>query len=513
MQQSKPESGKRENILIFMTDQQRGDTVGCAPDAALNPALRAITPNIDRFAEDSVSFTSSHTVAPHCCPSRATFFTGLYPSEHNVWNNVNTSSALSRGPNPNVRFFSQMLQEAGYENHYFGKWHVSDIERPGDKGFAFDQASDVISGYPVLDNGERDYSRKEVYEWELFYSGRQVNRELPGTVHRPGYPDFVLYGNNEDPFLDGKVTDQAIGKIGELKSSDQPWCMFVGPQGPHDPYHVPEEFLALYPLENIELPVSFHDAMKDKPNLYRKSRRAFEQLSEDDHKRAIQHYLAFCSYEDYLFGELLDSLKVSGLDRNTTVIYLSDHGDYAGDHGLWCKGLPSFRGAYSIPLIIKSPGCSLHGGTKCDALVSMADLAPTILETAGLEPLTEMSGYSLMPWLQKRTTEKEFPWREFLFTQTNGNEIYGNQRMIFNHQEKYVYNGFDFDEYYNLEQDPDELINLAHPDYSGPDKLSGERRRSLFKRIWTFAREHNDGQVAAYILTGLADFGPGVIND
>ena len=117
----------RPNILIFMTDHQRADTV--------LPEHPAITPNLDRFAQEGVMFTNAFCPSPHCCPSRATFFSGLYPSRHGVWNNVCNRQALSRGLNDGVRLWSQDLAEAGYEMHFCGKWHVSVVESPRDRGW------------------------------------------------------------------------------------------------------------------------------------------------------------------------------------------------------------------------------------------------------------------------------------------------------------------------------------------------------------------------------------------
>ena len=105
------------NILIMMTDHQRGDTV--------LPGHPAITPNIDQLAAEGVTFTEAFCPSPHCCPSRATFFTGLYPSRHGVWNNICNDQALSRGLKDGVQLWSEDLAAAGYQLHFSGKWHVS----------------------------------------------------------------------------------------------------------------------------------------------------------------------------------------------------------------------------------------------------------------------------------------------------------------------------------------------------------------------------------------------------
>ena len=128
----------------------------------------------------------------------------------------------------------------------------------------------------------------------------------------------------------------------------RPFCMYVGPKGPHDPYFLPGKYLELYPEHSVRLPDSFGDRMEDKPGLYRRTRDRFRLLTPREQEEALRHYFAFCTYEDALFGRLLDTLEARGLLDHTVVLYLSDHGDYAGAHGLWTKGLPCFREAYHI---------------------------------------------------------------------------------------------------------------------------------------------------------------------
>lgn len=118
---------KQPNIIVFMTDHQRGDTV--------LPGSPVITPNLDRFREQAVTFSNSWCPSPHCCPSRATFFSGLYPSEHGIWNNVDVSNALSHHLFDDVRLFSEDLADAGYRLNFSGKWHVSSERGPDSYGF------------------------------------------------------------------------------------------------------------------------------------------------------------------------------------------------------------------------------------------------------------------------------------------------------------------------------------------------------------------------------------------
>ena len=473
-----------------MTDQQRADTC--------HGSNYCKTPNIDAFKAEGIDFKQAFCPSPHCCPSRATFFTGLYPSQHGIWNNVNVANALSHRLNDNVRMFSEDLKEAGYNLTFSGKWHVSSYEGPKERGWNEAQ---------VTANGDPNKPAQDQFNWDLY---RMLSHNAPdsftrdrreGEIIRPGYPDYIHYGSNENPFGDQQVVHQAIETIKNRTKSDQPWCQYVGTLGPHDPYCPPQEFIDMYDLEEIQLPDNFSDTMKDKPALYQRTRVVFDQLSEEEHKKAILHYLAFCSYEDFLFGQLLKALDESGDRENTLVLYLSDHGDYMAEHGLWCKGLMCFKSAYHIPAIARWPDGIKAPGREVDSIINLADFAPTFSELVGKKPDPSLIGNSLIPFF--RDEAAPISWREAHFTQSNGNELYGIQRSITTNQWKYVYNGFDYDELYDLGQDPLEVKNLAK------EKKYQPLIKELCARIWEFAYRSNDNAFNPYIMVGLAPLGPG----
>lgn len=392
------------------------------------------------------------------------------------------------------------MRDSGYDMYYSGKWHVSSVETPRDRGW------DMSSGSAaVRDNSDRYYhTPPDMREWNQYQrlqSGSPDRVRGEGEILRPGYPLYTHYGKHEDLFRDQKVVSDAVEALRRRKgSADKPWCHFVGTLGPHDPYFAPQRFVDMYDLDDIELPASFGDLMDDKPGLYRRLRGRFDQLSEREHREAIRHYLAFCSYQDYLFGQVLDALEESGQADNTLVLYISDHGDYVAEHGLWCKGLPCFRGAYHIPVAMRWPIGMEGPGRTVDAFVSLADFAPTFLELAGAPVDGKMAGMSLAPFLFGKTPDS---WRDAVFTQSNGNELYGIQRSVMTKEWKFVYNGFDFDELYDLRSDPDETRNLA----SNPRCM--EVIRQLSRKLWQFAYDTNDVCVNSYIATALATYGPG----
>ncbi|MHB8889682.1 MAG: sulfatase-like hydrolase/transferase [Acidobacteriaceae bacterium] len=522
-------SGKegRPNILIFMPDQTQSQLV--------LPGYPCLTPNVDRFASQGVMFPNAFCPAPHCCPSRASFQTGLYPSEHGVFNNVSTDTAIHANPYPGTRFFSEILRDSGYELDYSGKWHVARDISPQDAGWtnSYTPRTKKSKHWFVPGRERRDSAWSEARA-ELSETGPRK----PGEVFRPGWGNVELYktlppqAGNIFAGREGDYQPVIAGteKLKRLAHGAHPWALMVSNSGSHDLYDVPKHFVDMYDPKSIDLPPNFRDTLEDKPRIYQRMRYQYwAQLSDDEIRKSIAHYWAKTTMQDALFGLLLDTLEKTGQADNTIVVYVSDHGDYAGAHGVWAKGVPSFREGYNIPCVIRWPKGIANPGRQVDAFVSTTDFAPTFLEAAGIPSSDiKMSGKSLLPWLRGETPAN---WRDAIFSQLNGVELYYTQRIVMTKDYKYVYNGFDYDELYDLKQDPHEMVNLAFPDVkqsraiveqgkgygNGSDvawpPLSphlAEVRRDMLKRMWKFAQEHKDQIFNPYITVAMAPFGPGV---
>lgn len=479
---------KRPNIVVFMTDQQNGDT--------LTPRYPAILPNLEAFLKNAVVMDEAYCASPHCCPSRASFFTGKYPSEHGVWNNVEVDNAISRGLYDGVVLFPEALKAAGYRTYFSGKWHVSAYEGPKDRGF------DTVLHEHISNYGRFAPENKgRTKDWEVVYSKKERiafdgEKAGFGQLVREGYPKYAQFGVNENPYGDRTTVSKACELISSYEG-EEPFFLYAGVKGPHDPYCPPQEFIDWYRDVKIELPENFEDTMEDKPALYRRTRERFA-LSKEEYIESIRRYLAFVSFEDNLFGQLLEAIRQKGIYENTYVFYLTDHGDYLGAHGLWAKGLPCFREAYHICAAISGPG--IKGETHVKDLVSIVDFAPTIAEMAGIS--FACTGHSLLPFLKGQRPKQ---WRSELYTQTNGNELYGIQRAVWDKQWKYVFNGFDYDELYDLENDPWELRNLIN------EEGHQEIIKKYCRKMWRFAKETGDNCTCPYIMVSLAPYGPGIV--
>lgn len=471
------------NILIFMTDQQRGDSVLADHPCPL--------PHAGGLARSGVTFSRTYCPSPHCCPSRASFFTGLMPTEHGVWNNVSTQNALTRGLKPGTRLWSEDLAKAGYSLEYSGKWHVSDESNPSDHGWH--------EGFFTAGKGSfMDRS------WESYLDGspspeHRSDERPEAFIPRDGYPDYHHYGPRDLHQHDEKTVESARESLSKQVRGRDPWVNYCGVIGPHDPYFPPNRYLDRVRNLSVTLPASFEDDMSDKPGLYRRVRQVFGKLTPREHAEAIRHYWAYCLYVDDLFGSLLKILDESGQAENTLVLFTSDHGDYAGEHGLWCKGLPCFHGAYHIPAVVRYPAGGAVGGTVSSPFASLLDFGPTFLDAAGVNVDRAMTGLSLMPFLKGGTPER---WRDAVFTQSNGNELYGIQRSIRTESWHFTYNGFDLDELYDLQKDPNQMVNLM------PGGKHEAVARDLMARIWRFGADRGETCINPYIMVGLAKTGP-----
>jgi arylsulfatase A-like enzyme len=476
--------------------------------AALEPG-GAIMPAAERLRREGICFSNTYTVSPHCCPARASFFTGHLPSRHGVWNNIDGPMAFSTDLKPGISTFCQALQQAGYRMAFAGKWHVSKVQSPQSLGWQAFKPADPPS-LPRPSVAPVDAPR-----------GEAPQQDPAGFLPREGWSGQTrMFSTLEASYGQGMYgwapIQSAVSAIREFSRSDAPWCVFVSPDPPHDPYNAPANYVDLY--RDARLPASFEDDLSDKPRvLHRQRRQLWDRMGRAGALACRRHYLGACSLVDDWLGVLLRELDDSGQTDNTLVVFTADHGDYAGAHGLWCKGIASFREAYAVPGIVRWPAGIASPGRRVDELVSLADFMPTFLELAGAPPAQGIFGQSLAPFLQGRTPTD---WRDVLISQYNGAELYYTQRAVWDKDWKYVFNGFDYDELYDLRNDPQEMINLAAPLRQGapggggavalPEPLEQVRRR-LMRRLWQIMEQHGDRYLSnSYWPMALAPYGPGI---
>lgn len=447
------------NILWLCTDQQRFDTIR----ALGNDRIR--TPNLDRLAEQGVSFTRAYCQSPVCTPSRASFLTGRYPR---------TTRCRQNGqqmPEDEI-LLPKMFADAGYRCGLAGKLHLAScsdgkIEKRIDDGYH----EFHWSHHPQPDWGDDNaytawLSRKGV-TWDELY-------ENP--------PSGSAFWQNGIPAEHHQTTWCAEETIRFLEESrERPWFFSFNCFAPHHPFDPPAEFLANYDPAEMPLPKRREGELDTKPGFQRldsewahNSPGEFHTgaMTDRDRREVCAAYYAMCEHIDHEVGRILDALEQSGQAENTLVIFMSDHGEMLGDHGIYFKGPHFYEEAVRVPLILRLPGV-FEGGETREGLVELLDLAPTLLEVAGIEaPPARLQGHSLTD----PDFRRDFVFSEYYNSWTHG-DAYGS--MIRTEDEKLVvYHGTNQGEYYDLGEDPDEFVNR----FADPEKA--DRVRLLMQRCF-----------------------------
>ncbi|MBS6643121.1 MAG: sulfatase-like hydrolase/transferase [Clostridiaceae bacterium] len=469
---------KKPNLLFLMCDQ-------LSAYALYNPSC--FTPNIDKLRTRSVTFDKAHTVNAVCSPARASLMTGLLPHNHGVlWvtHNMDEDQGCLREEHPH---FAQILRNEGYTTGYFGKWHVENTNTP--KRFGWQ--------YTAEDFMEKDFS----------LSGNNLNDGylIKKTLENPiGYDKKRIFYGVRDCGDEGMKMYKPVS-CGELflesrQNRDTPWICMVSTQEPHDPFVCTKEYFDMYDVDGIELHPSCFDTMENQPYLYKKAGRAWAGLTLQEKKEAVACYYASITQIDKLFGNLINKLDEIGQIDNTIIVLTSDHGELLGAKGLYSKNVSASEMVYNIPLIISAPGFSRN--TVSHAKITLADVCQTLLDLCGaplIKTRDSRSGKRVLENPQEHDKEFDCCYAEYF-----GGRIMLTQRIIWNAGYKYVFNGFDRDELYDLEKDPYEFKNLIDdPSYE-------EILKNMVRILWMKLRETGDKSLleSDYPILRLAPYGP-----
>ncbi|SCM76083.1 Choline-sulfatase [uncultured Pleomorphomonas sp.] len=360
-------TAKQPNILVLMVDQLSGVFF---PDG---PADFLRTPRLAALSRRARRFSNCYTASPLCAPSRASFMTGLLPSETGVYDNA----AEFRSDMPT---FAHRLRGAGYRTILSGKMHFVGPDQL--HGFEERLTTDI---YPADFGWTPDYEKpEERIDW-WYHNLASVT--AAGTAEITNQLEY-----------DDEVAFQARARLYDLarRPDDRPWCLTVSFTHPHDPYVARKRFFDLYqdsPALDPAVPPIADEALDVH------SRRIRAACDSDSYaidqatvRRARQAYFANISYIDEQIGSLLDVLESCGLADNTAIVFTADHGDMLGERGLWFK-MSFFEGSARVPLMIAAPG--LDAG-RIDTPVSLVDVAPTLAALAGAPEADIGPGRSLL---------------------------------------------------------------------------------------------------------------------
>lgn len=343
---------EKPGLLIIHTDEQSFWTLGCYGGEIVE------TPNIDRLASNGARFENFFTNSAVCTPSRGCFVTGRYPTCHGAFRN---NLCLNR----DEVTFAEVLRQKGYRTGYAGKWHLDGDPRPGwvhpERSMGFDDARYM-------------FNRGHWKKIEHF----PMNKKDQPVVH----PYSVI--GDEETYATDWLTSRALDFLEE--SDDRPFCYMLSLPDPHMPVRVRPPYDTIFSPDTMPLPGSFtpesmpdwaRDLQKNSPFGVGKPDRA-ERL-----RKFLALYYGEVKLIDDSVGRIIEKLEDLGLFENTIVVFTTDHGEYAGEHGLIGKN-ELYETAYRIPMIIHWPR-GIQPGVCINQVMSTVDFQPTLLGLMGVE--------------------------------------------------------------------------------------------------------------------------------
>ncbi|GAF04092.1 sulfatase-like hydrolase/transferase [Saccharicrinis fermentans] len=416
----------RPNFIVIYTDDQQYNGVGYTGNDIIN------TPFIDKLASKSLKFTNANVAFALCSPSRAAMLTGRYNSANGV---LQLNSKLNKGEVS----VASLLKEAGYSTAMTGKWHIP--QKPKQLGFDF---------FSYM------YSNGTYYNRQFFEEGDTL---------KPAIHCDLYAANKAKEYLNKKA------------KKDEPFFLYYCAQTPHMNgkliWDAKGETKAQYDYKDMPVPANHADDLSDKPEYLKKvrNRRQAKKYGYPDstaiQKHALDYYSVITELDGFVEG-LIKEVKSLGLLDNTYIFFMSDNGWMVGDHGFTSKVLP-YRPASHVPFFVLGPG--IKKNTESNTMVSNIDIAPTMLDLAGVSVPDYMHGKSLKDVL----TQKESVVRDiFIYegvgkyggSRPNLTAISDDYRLIITYKDETLKEE-SFRELYHQKKDKWEMTNLAsNPEYA-----------------------------------------------
>lgn len=430
---------KPPNVLLIMIDDLRTELGSYG-------SKHAISPNIDKLAQQGTLFKNAYVSVPVCGASRASMFTSMRATK-NRFKNYYTSVEKDT---PNAVTLFEQFRKNGYQTSGYGKiFHViQDTEKQSwsnEKAW-IPEIDHTMNSSNINSHHSRDYqSPANITEYRASKRG----------------PSTEMVDVPDDAYFDGKLTNKTTDKLTKLSKSGQPFFLAIGFVKPHLPYTAPKKYWDMYNAEQFEIPK--HSLPKDAPqNAYHQfgELRAYsdtppapEHISDEQALRLIHGYHAAVSYVDAQVGMVLAKLDELSLSENTIVVLMGDHGYSLGEHGLWCKH-STFDLATKTPLIIRTPNSK--GNQVVSGLVEFIDIYPTLTELANIPTPAQVAGISLLPLLN----DPSLPAKSAVFPRYHAAETIRTDKYSltqwFNKK-----GGVAAQMLYDNQNDPYETVNLA----------------------------------------------------
>jgi len=394
---------KPPNIIFILTDDHRWDALGILG----HPVVQ--TPTLDRLCRDGVRFENAFVTTSLCSPSRASILTGQYAHTHGVKNN------LTPWKNENVTFL-ELLKQAGYDTAFIGKWHM-----PG--------ALPDLRGVDRFISFTAQGGQGQYFHCPLIVDGR----ETP----------------SRKPYITEELTDYALEFIS--RERENPFCLVLSHKAVHHQFQPPPERAGIYRDKDLPLPAEADTWISMAPDLLYCG--LIGPL-----ERTYRNYMETLYATDLEIGRIVESLQEEGIAGETVVIYFADNGFLLGEHRLMDKRWP-YEESIRVPCIIYDPRRKGAGGRTAEQMVLNIDLAPTMLEMAGLPVPAGMEGRSMLAYLQGDGAPGRRAWlyeyfRDFPYRVPD-------MEAVRTERYKYVeYRGRKADELFDLAKDPGEKRNI-----------------------------------------------------
>lgn len=429
------------NMVFILSDDHRYDFMGFTGKV---PFLK--TPNMDKMATAGTHIQNAFVTTSLCSPSRASILTGQYSHHHQVVDNQSLVADTSV-------FFPQYLQQAGYETGFFGKWHMGEHHAGPRRGFT----------HWVSFRGQGNY-----YKPTLNINGEEV-----------------VYENSA--YVTDLLTDQAVEWL-EKRSNDRPFFLYLSHKGVHADFQPALRHKGKYAGEKPTYPPTMHPGQNEDyryenvPSWVKKQRYSWHGVDYMYHgtiefDEFYRRYNETLLSVDESIGRVLAQLESSGKLENTLVFYMGDNGFSFGEHGLIDKR-HAYEESIRVPLLVYGAGQLLEKDSV-DQLIQNIDIAPTILELAGLKKPSNMDGESFLPLLKGQ----ELDWRDRIYYEYFWERPFPQTPTVHAvRTEKYkftrYYGIWDINELYDLENDPWEMNNLIRS--KEHQAVAKEMRQDLF---------------------------------
>ncbi len=466
------------NVLLITADQWRGECLSILG----HPVLK--TPHLDALAADGVLFRNHYAQCMPCGPSRASLLTGMYMMNHR---------SVRNGTPLDARFTNIALEarKLGYEPGLIGYTDTSyDPRLPGGRNPSREQHAKVMPGFLQLVPGsEVGEAGAEPWLRDLAAKGYDVpGRKGEIYLPVPDYPGAEGRGSTYAPPIyraeDSDtvfMVDRAIEAI--TMPARSPWFLHLSLLRPHPPFIAPEPYTAMYHPDEVpgfrraatpEAEAGSHPytAYMLRHHLGREDLDPATHPNDESSMRQLRAtYYGLMSEVDHNIGRMMDALKASGHYDNTLIVFTSDHGEQLWDHWMLGKDSHFDQGAH-IPLIVRLPGSSAEQGRVTEAFTESVDVVPTILDQLGCEVPLQCDGRSLAPLL---VGDAPADWRQEAHWEIDFRDVFNGKpekemglrfdacslAVVRGQRYKYVHFTALPPLLYDIEADPDELVNLA----------------------------------------------------